>query len=53
MLHQLARKTDMPAAFASGEWELYDLAEDPAEMNDLSGEYPDRIDEMVKKWEQY
>jgi len=43
----------MPPPFASGEWELYNLAEDPAELNDLSGEYPDRVDEMVKKWEQY
>ena len=29
------------------------LAEDPAELNDLSGEHPDRVDEMVKRWEQY
>ncbi len=43
----------MPPPFASGEWELYNLAEDPAELNDLSGEHPDRVDEMVKRWEQY
>ncbi len=43
----------MPPPFASGEWELYNLAEDPAEINDLSGEYPDKVGEMVKKWEQY
>ena len=43
----------MPPPFGSGEWELYDLAEDPAEMHDLSSEYPEKVDEMVKRWEQY
>ncbi len=43
----------MPPPFASGEWELYNLAEDPAELNDLSSTYPDRVGDMVKKWEQY
>ena len=43
----------MPPPFASGEWELYNLAEDPAEMNDLSNEYPEKVDDMIKKWEQY
>jgi len=43
----------MPPPFASGEWELYDLAEDPAESNDLSSKYPEMVEDMVKKWEQY
>jgi len=43
----------MPPPFASGEWELYNLAEDPSEMHDLSSEYPEKVEEMVKKWEQY
>jgi arylsulfatase len=43
----------MPPPFASGEWELYNLAEDPAEIKDLSSKYPDKVGEMVKKWEQY
>lgn len=43
----------MPPPFASGEWELYNLAEDPAESSDLSSQYPNKVDEMVKKWEQY
>jgi len=43
----------MPPPFASGEWELYDLAKDPAEMKDLSSEYPEKVDELVEKWEQY
>jgi arylsulfatase len=43
----------MPPPFASGEWELYDLAEDPAESNDLSSKYPEKVEDMIKKWEQY
>ena len=43
----------MPAPFASGSWELYNLADDPAEMNDLAGEHPERLEEMVAMWEQY
>ena len=43
----------MPPPFASGEWELYNLAEDPAESNNLSSEYPERVDAMVELWEQY
>jgi len=43
----------MPPPFASGEWELYNLAEDPSEMHDLSSEYPEKVEEMVKRWEQY
>ena len=43
----------MPPPFASGEWELYNLAEDPAELNDLSSTYPEKIGDMIKMWEQY
>ena len=43
----------MPPPFASGDWELYNLAEDPAETEDLSSAYPEKVEDMVKKWEQY
>ena len=43
----------VPPPFANGEWELFNLAEDPAEINDLSSKYPERVEDMVKKWEQY
>jgi arylsulfatase len=43
----------MPPPFGPGEWELFNLREDPAEMNDLSGEYPDRLAEMIALWEGY
>ena len=43
----------MPPPFGPGEWELFDLRRDPAEMNDLSGDNPDKLAEMVALWEQY
>ncbi len=43
----------MPPPFGPGEWELFDLRQDPAELNDLSAEYPDRLAEMIALWEQY
>jgi arylsulfatase A-like enzyme len=43
----------MPEPFGKGEWELFDLKQDPAEMNDLSEQHPDRLEEMIGRWEQY
>jgi arylsulfatase len=43
----------MPQPFGKGEWELFDLKEDPAEMNDLSGKHPDRLETMIARWDQY
>jgi len=43
----------MPPPSGSGEWELFDLGQDPAELNDLSVEFPDRLAAMIALWEQY
>ena len=43
----------MPKPFGPGKWELFDLKQDPAELNDLSKQYPDKLKEMVALWEQY
>ena len=43
----------MPKPLGTGEWELFDLSTDPAELDDLSAEQPDRLEEMVALWEQY
>jgi arylsulfatase len=32
-------------------WELYNLAEDPTETNNLAKEHPDRVQKMVKQWQ--
>ena len=33
-----------------GRWELYNLDEDRTELNDLSANYPDRVDAMANQW---
>ena len=43
----------MPDPLGSGEWELYNIENDPAEMHDLGGEHPERLERMVAMWEQY
>ena len=34
-------------------WELYNLAEDRCETNDLADEYPERVEAMAAEWEQW
>jgi arylsulfatase A-like enzyme len=43
----------MPKPFGTGEWELFNLKRDPAELNDIGKQYPDRLKEMITLWEQY
>jgi arylsulfatase len=43
----------MPEPYGSGEWQLFDIGRDPGELNDLAGQHPERLEEMVAKWEQY
>ncbi|MFN3150253.1 arylsulfatase [Bremerella sp.] len=33
------------------DWELYNLAEDRCELNDLADQFPERVQEMAAKWE--
>ena len=37
----------------SGRWALYDLAQDPAEMHDLSGQRPEIYQRLLASWEKY
>jgi arylsulfatase len=39
--------------FGKGDWELFDLAADPAELKDLAAERPDKLKEMVALWDDY
>ena len=43
----------MPKPFGTGDWELFNLKNDPGELNDLSKQYPDKRKDMVALWEQY
>jgi arylsulfatase len=35
------------------DWELFDLAADPAERNDLAAKQPDKVKELVALWDDY
>jgi arylsulfatase len=37
-------------SFDDDVWELYDLAVDPSECNDLAAAHPDRVGELVDRW---
>lgn len=39
--------------FGNGDWELYNLAEDPSESIDLSNQFPDKRTELIAAWEEY
>ena len=41
---------DPDAPFDDDVWELYHVAEDLSEANDLAAEHPDRLAEMVELW---
>jgi len=43
----------MPKPYGTGDWELFDLAQDPGELNDLSNQHPDKLNELVAMWDQY
>jgi arylsulfatase A-like enzyme len=43
----------MPKPFGPGEWELFNLKQDPAEINDLGGQHSGKLKEMITMWEQY
>jgi arylsulfatase len=36
-----------------GEWELFNLAADPAERKDLAAERPDKVQELLALWDSY
>jgi arylsulfatase len=43
----------MPVPFGGGDWRLYRIGRDPAELYDRAEEYADRKQELVALWEQY
>ena len=43
----------MPKPFGKGDWELFNVRNDPGELNDLSAENPEKRREMIALWEQY
>lgn len=44
----------MPAdSYGKAQWELFDLCDDPGEVNDLASDMPEKVEELVKEWEIY
>jgi arylsulfatase len=43
----------LPAPYGSGDWQLYNLANDPGEIHDIRSEYPLRAQSLAKAWEAY
>jgi arylsulfatase len=43
----------LPKPYGSGEWELYNLAEDPAETHDLAKSKPVALNALAASWERY
>lgn len=43
----------IPGRFGSGDWELYNIKDDPAERNDLSALNTEKLAELIEEWEIY
>jgi arylsulfatase A-like enzyme len=44
---------NLPKPFGKGVWELFNLAKDPSESNDLSNQFPQKRNELISDWEEY
>ncbi len=42
-----------PAAGGTGDWEMFNLKNDPAELNDLSAKHPEKRTAMIGLWDEY
>ncbi len=45
--------TKVEAPFGKGKFELFNLDEDPTELNDVALEYPEKYKELLSEWELY
>ena len=43
----------MPEPIGAGRWELFNLARDPGETNDVSAQHPDRLAVLIQAWDEY
>lgn len=43
----------VPAPIENGRWQLYNLADDPRELIDLSESHPDKLTHMIGLWDDY
>ncbi len=43
----------LKGAGGTGDWELFNLREDPSELHDLSAKYPDKREALLELWSEY
>jgi len=43
----------LPEPYGNSDWQLYNLAADAGEINDLATEFPERAAALVEAWENY
>ena len=43
----------LPAPYGPGAWQLYDLSDDPGEIDDLAASRPDKLAELLALWDRY
>jgi arylsulfatase A-like enzyme len=43
----------LPKPFGTGDWQLYNIENDPGETNDLSQQFPAKKDSLINNWIQY
>lgn len=43
----------IPKPFGPGEWQLYDLEHDPGETADLKATNPEKLQQLLKHWDEY
>ena len=56
--HRAIRKGDWKILWANGQngsdgWQLFNIAADPREVDDLSAQFPEKLAELVEDWEKY
>ena len=43
----------LPLPYGNSQWQLYNLNEDPGEVNDLAAQYPELTTELAQGWQRY
>lgn len=44
---------NLPVPYGNGGWQLYDLSSDPGETIDLAEKFPNRVDQLSRRWALY
>ncbi len=42
-----------PEPYGNGQWQLFNVKDDPSEQQDLAADYPEKYRELIKGWDRY